>query len=344
MKVVIMAGGKGTRFWPRSVESKPKQFLALTSNETMLQLTYARFLAWLPERSIYVVTSEEYASLVLEQLPNLNPAQVILEPAQRDTGPCMALTALHFLGRGDDEVLVTTPSDQYIPEMQLLQEALLRAEGAASMGKVIVTLGIVPTRPETGYGYIKAEPAQDLGQILKVEAFVEKPSLEKAHQYLEEGNMYWNSGIFIWKPSTIAHNMKAHQPLMWSALTNPQESLALVYPQLQKISVDYAIMEKASELYTIPVTFDWDDIGSWTSLERMHRLDAHGNLLLGTIHSMGCSNNIISTEHQKTIVIGVENLIIVSTSEGLLVCHKSNEQDIKTALKLLDLNSYFVQT
>lgn len=333
MKAVIMAGGKGTRFWPRSVESKPKQFLALTSGDTMLQLTYQRFRHWLPAEKIYVVTTKQYAAMVHVQLPELTPDRIIIEPASKDTGPCIALAALYFLGKGDNEVLVTTPSDQHIPDHEDFMNVLLKAEKAAVFGEAIITLGVVPTRPETGYGYIETLEPSDDEQVVPVRTFIEKPDMEKANDLIQQPNMYFNSGIFIWKPSTISHYMQTYQSKMWSLLSGCEGELEAAYSKLPKISVDYAILEKATTIYTIPVSFDWDDVGLWTSLERIHPANLDGNIAFGDIHSVQAENNIIYSENLKTAVVGVRDLIVVSTDHGLLICHKSKEQLIKEIIK-----------
>ncbi|MCM3626011.1 sugar phosphate nucleotidyltransferase [Paenibacillus glycanilyticus] len=338
MIAVIMAGGKGTRFWPRSTVAKPKQFLTLASEEaTMLQQTYERFRSYLPEENVYVAVSENYLPIVREQLPELGENRIIIEPDQRDTAPCIALTASYFMKLERDEVLVTAPSDQYIPDTEELMEALRAAEQAASHDGVVVTLGIVPTRAETGYGYIETiENVQHKGKlgdrIKEVKAFIEKPTKEKAEKLIEQPNMYWNSGIFIWKPSTIAGYMMKYQPQMWSIFDLKDEDFLHSYARLQKLSIDYALVEKLERLYTIPIEFVWDDVGTWTSLERIFSTDGDGNLLHGSIYPFATRNTIIYTEQQLIVAIGVEDLIIVSTVEGLLICRKSDEQNVKHAI------------
>ncbi|UJF32111.1 mannose-1-phosphate guanylyltransferase [Paenibacillus hexagrammi] len=336
MKVVIMAGGKGLRFWPRSVDSKPKQFLALTSHESMLQQTYQRFLKYVDARDIYVVAGSSYLELIYEQLPCLEKDHVIVEPDQRDTGPCIALTARFFLKEGLDEVLITAPSDQYIPEDDALWEALLKAERLASENETIVTLGIVPTRPETGYGYIRTFPGQTGGYAFRVDTFMEKPNEQKAKELFQQSDTYWNSGICIWKPSTIAHYLRLYQSDLWEQLYGAEDNLEEVYASMPRISVDYAILEKAHTIYTIPVDFIWDDIGSWTSLERVFSTDDNGNLLFGDVYGQNVNDSIIYTDHQTVIAIGIEDLIVVSTKDGLLVCRKSEEQKIKNVIKSME--------
>jgi mannose-1-phosphate guanylyltransferase len=332
-----MAGGRGTRFWPLSTSVKPKQFLALTSEQTMIQEAYRRFREWLPADRVHVVTAAEYVPLIRSQLTELAAEQLIVEPERRDTGPCMALTALHFLRRGDDEVLVTAPSDHYVSDPAELRRALELAEQTARQDRNIVTLGIVPTRPETGYGYIDAGAAQEPGEVLPVRRFMEKPSLDDAERLYRTERVYWNSGVFVWKPSTIAYYMKRLQPELWSRLSGAgDEELKDVYPHLPKISVDYAVLEKAESIYTVPVRFQWDDVGAWTALERLHPMDEHGNVISGDVLTLDAERNIIRADGAKAAVIGVSDLIIVSTAGGLLVCHKDHEQSIKKLADRLD--------
>ncbi|SDN60020.1 mannose-1-phosphate guanylyltransferase [Paenibacillus sp. yr247] len=340
MKVVIMAGGKGLRFWPRSVESKPKQFLELTSHESMLQQTYHRFLKHVDMADIYVVAGSSYIPLIREQLPHLDPSRLIVEPEQRDTGPCMALTARFFLQQNMDDVLVTAPSDQYIPDDKALMKALLEAEWLAKKKESIITLGIVPTRPETGYGYIRAASETIVGQVKRVLNFVEKPGEQQARELILEPDTYWNSGIFVWKPSTIDYYMKLYQRDMWNKLWLSGEPLETVYATLPKLSVDYAILEKAETVYMIPVHFVWDDVGSWVALERVFPKDDQGNLMFGEVYPLRANNSIIYAENQKVIAIGVDDLIIVSTKDGLLVCRKSEEQNIKIAINMMESSMF----
>lgn len=329
-----MAGGQGTRFWPWSKIERPKQFLSLMSEESMLQQTYNRFSKWLPREKIYIVTTEEYVSLVKEQLPFINENHIIVEPFPRDTGPCMALTAIRFLEDKDNEVFVAVPADHYLFDDQILPEIFDIGEKLARKDNVIVTLGIKPTRPETGYGYIHAENVEkgNIGE-LKVKSFIEKPDEEKAERLLKSENIYWNSGMFFWKPSTIGYYMEKFQPEIWDILKNDKQNIKTQYALVPKISVDYAILEKAESIYTIPVNLKWDDIGNWTAWERLNKNSNENNYVQGDVHLLSTNNCVIKSEHQKVVVIGVEDLIIASTKEGLLVCHKSQEQKIKDVLK-----------
>ena len=336
MNAVIMAGGKGKRFWPRSVEAKPKQFLELTaSGETMLQVTYRRLRSWLPSENIYVSTAQKYVSLVREQLPGIDEKRMIVEPEQRDTAPGIALVALSFLARGNGDVFATIPSDHHIGDEKALGAALRQAASVAEEEGAIVTLGVAPTRPETGYGYIRASELPGGNGVFKVSSFIEKPDTATAKKLVRQRHVFWNSGIFVWKPSTVAHYMAKFQPDMWTALNEGTDRLDAVYKVLPGLSVDYAIMEKADRIYMIPARFEWDDVGSWTSLERVRVPDADGNVKEGFVETVDSRNNIVFSESARTIVIGASDLIVVSTADGLLVCHKSREQSIKTVLQSL---------
>lgn len=331
-----MAGGQGTRFWPWSVKDRPKQFLPLMSGQTMLKQTYDRFCNWLPPEKIYIVTTEEYTSLVKEQLPSMKDSQMIIEPKPRDTAPCIALTALHFLNNGDNEVFAAVPADHYIFDDSNFQEVFSLAESFAEEETAIVTLGIKPTRPETGYGYIQTEPEDFDKKIQKVKAFIEKPCLERVEQLLKSESIYWNSGIFVWKPSTISYYMEKFQPRILEKLRNGLQEIRHPYSLVPKISVDYAILEKAETVYTIPIDLQWDDVGNWTAWERLNKesdSDKENNLIRGDVHTLTTKNCLIKSEDKTTLAIGVEDLIIASTKDGLLICHKSQEQKIKELLK-----------
>lgn len=328
-----MAGGQGTRFWPMSTAAKPKQFLALTSSRSMIQETYSRFLHRIPQEDIYIVTTREYVPLLRDQLPELAEDHIIEEPERRDTGPCMAWTAHFFLRNGVDDILITAPSDQYIPDGEAFHRALEEAERLARQELAIVTLGIKPTRPETGFGYIETVREQGAAGGLRVTRFLEKPTLEVARQLIQRDHLYWNSGIFIWRPSTLAHYMKLHAPDIWEPIAAGAADMDAVYSSLPRISVDYAVLEKAELIYTIPVGFQWDDVGTWSAMERTRSKDSLGNVADGDVRLHSARNSIVVSDGRKLIVAGVADLIIVSTDEGLLVCHKSMEHRLKEILK-----------
>lgn len=330
MKIVIMAGGKGTRFWPWSTTEKPKQFMSfLGGNETLLQQTYKRFCRWLPIENIYIITTEEYADLVREQI-KIPEQQLLIEPARRDTGPCAALCARTFLRQQSDEVFASVPADHFISRSEGLKDAFKLAEKEAEKDKVIVTLGIKPTRPETGYGYIQCEEKD--GEYLKAKRFIEKPSADHAQQLYKMNNVYWNSGIFVWKPSTVAYFMKKFQPQLYQLFKAEDEQIEKIYRSLPNISVDYAILEKADSIHTIPVHFDWDDVGKWSALERFYPVSESGNIIIGDAATSEVENCIIKVDQTKAVIAGVKDLIIASTAEGLLICHKSKEKELKNLL------------
>lgn len=336
VKIVIMAGGKGNRLWPKSAGGKPKQFLALTSDETLLQAAYRGLARYVPERKLYVATAAPYRALVAEQLPELADDRLIVEPAQRDTGPCVALAAQRFLRANDDEAIVTMPADHLIPDTASLAGLLAEAERHASEGETIVTLGVVPTRPETNYGYIHTVGNGEGAR--RVQAFLEKPSEERARQWIGTPGVYWNSGIFVWKPSTIGAAMERYRPDIWVPLWQAGEDWENAYEALPRISVDYAVLEKSERLLCIPFTFEWDDVGTWKALERFGNADEAGNVVQGDALLADATNNIVFSEKRKAIVIGVRDLIVVSTDEGLLVCHKSSESLLKKYVQQLENN------
>ncbi|PKG22761.1 mannose-1-phosphate guanylyltransferase [Niallia nealsonii] len=335
MKIIIMAGGKGRRFWPLSNRKVPKQFIKIYSENSMLQETFNRYKSKIPLDKIFVITTKEYKDLVLEQLPELSDNNILLEPEQRDTGPCIALAAMHFLKKNDNEVLVVTPSDQCIKDNDNLIDKLFEAEKLALIENKIITLGVVPTRPETGYGYMQIEAlhVNAVANERKVSKFIEKPSLEQAEQLIKNHNTFWNSGIYVWKPSTIEYNMQKYQPELWTSLLSNWDQLDKIYPNIKKISVDYAITEKAEEVFMLPININWDDFGTWNSLERIFEIDENANILLGDVEAHSTEDCTLLSKDTKLVVIGAKDLIIASTKSGVLICHKSKEKFLKSIIK-----------
>lgn len=335
--VVIMAGGSGTRFWPLSREVLPKQFISFIDNETLLQRTYRLYRRWLQTEQVHVITTKNYRNLVKEQLPELSLEQLIVEPASRDTAACIALTAISFLNKGSDEVLIFAPSDHYISNENALRQSLEQAVEAVREAPLsVITIGIVPTRAETGYGYIRTDESPARNGLYRAQSFVEKPDKAKAEALIQEHHVFWNSGILVWKPSAIRHYMLRLQPELWKCISEKDDNWESHYEGLPRISIDYAILEKVDSIYTVPYDFFWDDVGVWTALERFHRADQNGNIVLGCskdeVYSMESERNIIYAEQGKVAVLGASDLIIVSTSNGLLICNKSCEQKIKSVI------------
>jgi len=344
---LIMAGGRGERFWPYSTDEKPKQFLSLFGEKTMIQLTVERLKGLIPVEKVFVVTGEMYVGLVKKQLPELPDKNIIIEPVGRNTAPCIALSAFYIEKRFGNVNLAVLPADHLVSDVEKFQKALNNAfEFVSRNKKAIVTLGINPNRPETGYGYIKYQKDNDVinlnESILKVERFVEKPELEVAKRYLKEGSYLWNAGIFIWNTDTILENTKTFLPNTFDILEEINkysgekyfELLKEMYQRVDKISVDYGIMEHAENIYVIPSEFGWDDVGSWNSVERHSNRDENGNVIGENIHYFDSKGNIVKSK-KKTVLIDVKDLVVVETDEYLIISKKESIQKIKEIKKRL---------
>lgn len=342
--LVIMAGGIGSRFWPMSSPEKPKQFLdVLGCGKTLIQLTLARFRTVVPPENVWVVTSQRYESLVREQLPEVPARNVLLEPCRRNTAPCICYVSWKIKKQNPRANIVVAPSDHVIGDVDAFRSAVNDALEFAAETDAIVTLGIKPTRPETGYGYIKA----DLGfsssrkkNIFRVDEFREKPTAEVAESYVKQGNYLWNAGIFIWSVSTIINAFRVYEPELSAMFEDlmpcydtPDEQAQIdkLYPECKDISVDYAIMEKAEEVFVYPADFGWSDLGSWGSLRQQVKQDAYGNACIGPDISLYDSHNCIvhATEEKKVVVQGLDGYIVAEKDGTLLICRLSEEQRIK---------------
>ncbi len=344
--VLIMAGGQGERFWPYSRKKKPKQFLCLTDEKrTMIQLTLDRALGYTTADKIFVVTNQDYFPLVREQLPELLPEHILCEPASRNTAPCIALGAAWIRKQFGDALMAVLPADHSIQIPTLFREALEAASAVAREGVHLVTLGITPSAPETGYGYIRFDPARPMaGRAYRVERFIEKPELEVARKLVASGEYLWNSGIFVWKASSYLECVARYLPELTDGLRAIDSSLgSAAYPQVLRdaysafpsVSVDRGILEKADQIFTIPGTFGWDDIGSWPSVSRILQADGQDNILRGNILPVHTRNSFIRSSGKLIAAIGVENLIIMDTEDTLLVCSKDRTGDIPQVLQEL---------
>lgn len=339
---LIMAGGKGERFWPLSTENKPKQFLSLLGKETMIQMTVNRLAKLIPIERVFVVTAQKYVNLVKQQLPLLPERNIILEPVGKNTAPCIALSAFIIEKHYKDATIAVLPSDHLIEDEEGFRDTINNAyKFVKENNQAIVTLGIEPNRPETGYGYIKfdrKDKTNNSNNILPVERFVEKPDLETAEEYIKDGSYLWNGGMFIWNTNTIlgltSRYLKNTYEILNEIAASDDEDFDRVltdkYKNVDSISVDYAIMEKAPNIYVIPSTFGWDDVGNWTSLDRYREKDSHGNVKDGECSLYNSNNNIV-IGNKKMLLNGVENLIIVETDEYIMISSKEKEQDIKIA-------------
>lgn len=345
--VVIMAGGRGERFWPKSRAGKPKQFADLTGNGNMLYLTYQRVANLVPPERIFVVTGSEYEGITKDSLPELSAENIIIEPAGRNTAPCIGLAGIVLEKRFPDPVMIVLPADHLIREEDRFIDTLHTGIDLARRTQGLVTVGIKPSRAETGYGYIKtgeAVPGGDSGGSCMVDRFVEKPDAERAGQFLADGGYLWNAGIFIWKVSVIMEAFRKYLPQVYEGLEQIKESLDTdrfrqvldnLYPGFEKISVDYGIMEKADCVFTVPGDFYWDDVGTWRSLERIFGTDPNGNLLTGKVVTVETENTIVDAGKRLIAVVGVEDLIIVDTDDITFICTKDKADLVRELLDKL---------
>ncbi len=345
--VVIMAGGSGERFWPYSRREKPKQFLAIGGRESLLQQAVARAKALVDVEKIYVVTGRAYSELVREQAPELPPENLIVEPVGRDTAPCIALTALLLAARDPETLMVVLPSDHMILDERRFCEAITRALALAADTNGLVTVGIQPTRPETGYGYIRlGEPVED-GSAYRVDRFVEKPDACRAAEYLASGEYLWNSGMFIWRAKAIIEAISRHLPELAAAMEPIERALGTAdfeetlndhFPRLPKISIDYGVIERAANVWVVPGSFGWDDLGSWTALERVLEPDSFGNLVEGKAVLVDTENVIARNDNRDKLMVtlGLKDLLVVDMPDVLLVAHKDREPELKKVVRELE--------
>lgn len=344
---LIMAGGRGERFWPRSRQSLPKQFLSLTDDKkTMLQLTVERILPLVAMEDIFIVTNRGYRELVRAQLPELPEGNILCEPVGKNTAPCIGLGAVHIAKKYGDAVMMVLPSDHLIKYTSLFLNTLTDACEVAEQGGNLVTLGIAPDCPETGYGYIKFQPEQTLGRAFAVEKFVEKPDLETAKAYLASEQYLWNSGMFIWKTSTILDNLQAHLPETYAGLCKIREAISTPVEEqvlerefqgFRAESIDYGVMEKARDIYILSGAFGWDDVGSWLAVSRIKRSNELGNVVEGNVVTVDTRDTIIQGGGKLIAAVGLEDMIVVDSEDALLICEKAHAGDIKKVLENLKI-------
>ena len=344
---LIMAGGRGERFWPRSRQNMPKQFLSLTDDDkTMIQLTVERILPLVNMEDIFIATNRSYKDLVRSQLPGLPEENILCEPVGKNTAPCIGLGAVHMAKRYGDAVMMVLPSDHLIKYTSLFLNTLSDACEVAEQGENLVTLGIAPDSPETGYGYIKFQPEETLGRAFAVERFVEKPDLETAKAYLASEQYLWNSGMFIWKTSTILKNLETYLPetcqglkKIGEAIGTPMEEQALEreFQAFQAESIDYGVMEKAKNIYILSGSFGWDDVGSWLAVSRIKRSNELGNVVDGNVVTVDTRNTTIQGGGKLIAAVGLEDMIVVDSEDALLICEKDHAGDIKKVLENLKI-------
>jgi mannose-1-phosphate guanylyltransferase len=336
---VIMAGGKGERFWPLSTDIEPKPFLKLVGDKSMIQLTVERALRIVPEERIFIILGEPHLPIAREQLPRLADRNFIVEPAGRDTAPCVGFAALTLKMIDEKAVMITLPADHYVPDVEGFVDTVIWGLKCAGSGDYLVTIGIKPTRPETGYGYINAHERYEAPGVVcyRVDGIVEKPSEEKARTYLDKGTYYWNAGIFIWRAAVVLNGLKRHMPDLFAGLMeirtikerDPQGDILAVFRNLPKKSIDYGLMEKADNVLMVPSGFTWDDVGTWPSLMRVNDLDKDGNLRGGKTICVDTKGCVVYGDGITVGTLGVKDLVIVASENGVLVCCREKAQEVK---------------
>lgn len=339
--VVIMAGGIGSRFWPMSTPEYPKQFIdVMGCGKSLIQLTVERFLTVCPIQNFWVVTSEKYTEIVKEQLPGLPQSHILAEPEARNTAPCIAYACWKIKKEYPQANIVVTPSDALVVNTTEFTHCITVALNKTADSSAIVTLGIKPSRPETGYGYIAAQGEADQNGIFKVEAFKEKPNKETALKYIEARNFFWNAGIFVWNVDTITTALQMYAPQIARVMDElepalftekEQSELKRLFPTCEKISIDYAVMEKAQDIYVLPAEFGWSDLGSWGSLHTLLPQDENGNAVVGkSVKLFKCKNCIVHVANERKVVLeGLDGYIVAEKNGQLLICRLVEEQRIK---------------
>lgn len=347
MFALILAGGTGTRLWPRSRTALPKQLLALTGGDTMMQATVKRILPLVSLEHIFIATNREYGPLIKDQLPDLPAANIIEEPSGKNTAPCIGLAAAHMRQLDPNEVMASLHADHFIANEEGFRQALLAGAEMAKDG-YLVTLGITPDKPETGYGYIQRGP--ELGRhnghaVYEVAQFLEKPDLATAEKFVASGEYYWNSGIFVWQLSTLLEAFSQHMPEFFGQLGQMEQALAAgqaidaIWQQIRSESIDVGIMERANKVAVVPMDIGWNDVGSWAAIHEINNKDENDNVALGAEHlAFDTKGTLIEGNGRFIATIGLEDIVIIDSDDALLVCAKDKVQDIKKVVEWLKEN------
>ena len=350
MYAVIMAGGRGTRFWPRSRERKPKHLLDIVSNRTIIQETVDRIKPLVAPHNILVVTGKKHARALIKQLPEIPVRNIIIEPEGRNTAACIGLAALHIQKKVGDDVMVVLPSDHAITDSSKYLEVIAAAAQFAAKENALVTIGIKPSSAQTGFGYIEqgnSFPCIANQEIFRVKSIREKPDLQQAEAFVQSGIFYWNSGMFVWKASTILKEIARFLPDLYSGLMKVKEALGSpseaatvrkVYKGLASVSIDYGIMEKANNVFMLPGDFGWSDVGSWDALWEISDKDNKGNALTGGSNVIfeDTEDSLVYSPQKLVALVGVKDLIIVETKDALLVCSRGKSQQVKKIVETLE--------
>jgi len=345
---VIMAGGIGSRFWPMSRRESPKQFLSVIGEDTLIQNTVARLNGVVPMENCHVVTHLRYVERTLDQLPSMPSENVLAEPISRNTAPCIAYAALKIYQKDPDAIMVVLPADHVIRNVRKFHETLRVGIEKAAEDKTLVTIGIQPTYPATGYGYIQHDPEgpedADTLKALYVKTFAEKPNIETAERFLDSGDFLWNSGMFIWRADSILSAMEQYLPDVMEAFKDvkdgmsSQDEAAVVQRAFQScpsISIDYGVMERADKVYVVPGTFDWSDVGDWKAVYELSEKGTAGNAIEGNVIVHDASRCLVQAGDKLVALIGVNDLVVVNTEDALLVCHRDAAQRVKNVVDYL---------
>jgi len=349
MYAVIIAGGKGERFWPYSRTHKPKQFLSMVGKITMLRATYDRIIKIVPPENVIVVTNKTLLKSVSELIPELNTRNILIEPKARNTAPAIGLAALYIREIEPDAVMAVFPADHVIRNQTKFAQAVKRARKTAERTDGLVTIGITPKGPETAYGYIQAILTDEIQGSYKVRAFAEKPTIGTAKRFIKSGDFFWNSGMFIWKASAILREMEENIPEIYEPLIklsgyfhskSYSAKLKKAFSVMRATSIDYAVMEASQNVYMVKGEFEWNDLGSWEALYSMSRKDKLGNVIDGDVFTVDTSGTLIKASGKFVATIGLKNMIVIATEDVFLVAPRDSAQNIKDIVELLKKGSF----
>jgi mannose-1-phosphate guanylyltransferase len=344
---VIMAGGIGARFWPRSKKKSPKQLLKIIGDNTMIQETVRRINGLIQKENILIVTNETQKPGIIEQLPEIPIENIIIEPFGRNTAACIGLASIIIQKRSPDAVTFVMPADHIIKDDESFLNTLKTASQFSIENQALVTIGIQPTRPETGYGYIQIDEDSGKSSVYKVLTFAEKPNYATAVNFIKSGDFFWNSGMFIWKIDTILNEFKQLMPDLHEGLVKISEQLDTpdfsnklneIYGHLKSISIDYGIMEKSDKVFLVKGQFSWSDVGSWEAVYELSEKDGDGNVKVGTVYTDMALDSYIYSPDKLTAVIGLDNVIVINCNDALLICKRDKAQDVKNVIDYLKLN------
>ena len=344
---VIMAGGIGARFWPRSKKKSPKQLLKIFGDQTMIQETFKRLNGLVPKENILIVTNEVQKPGIVEQLPEIPSENIIVEPFGRNTATCIGLASIIIQERSPDAVTFIMPADHIIRNNENFINTLKTASQFSYENQALVTIGIQPTKPETGYGYIQIDEDSGKNNVYKVLTFAEKPNYATAVNFIESGDFFWNSGMFIWKINTILAEINKLMPDLYEGLVqlkdhlnNPDfpNILSEVYGHLKSISIDYGIMEKSDNVFLVKGQFSWSDVGSWEAVYELSDKDDDGNVKVGSVYTDMALDSYVYSPDKFTALIGLDNVIVINTNNALLICKRDKAQDVKNIIDYLKLN------